>query len=103
MPAKKKESEKKTENYLCEQIKKRGGHAYKFTSPQRRSVPDRLCILPDNFVFFVECKSEGVPPTDAQQREMGRLREKGVMVFIADTKKVVDSILKWVDNVRAIL
>jgi hypothetical protein len=34
--------EKVIENYLCEEAKKIGGLCYKFTSPGRRGVPDRI-------------------------------------------------------------
>lgn len=37
--------EKKVEEHLCKKVKKAGGIAFKFTSPQRRSVPDRLVLL----------------------------------------------------------
>ena len=37
--------EKKVEEHLCKRVKEAGGIAYKFTSPQRRSVPDRLVLL----------------------------------------------------------
>lgn len=37
--------EKKVEEHLCKKVKEAGGIAYKFTSPQRRSVPDRLVLL----------------------------------------------------------
>lgn len=37
--------EKKVEEHLCKRVKELGGIAYKFTSPQRRSVPDRLVLL----------------------------------------------------------
>lgn len=37
--------EKKVEEHLCKKVKEFGGIAYKFTSPQRRSVPDRLVLL----------------------------------------------------------
>lgn len=38
--------EKKIEEHLVQRIKAKGGIAYKFTSPQRRSVPDRLVLEP---------------------------------------------------------
>jgi len=38
--------ERVIEAYLVQKVKELGGIAYKFTSPQRRSVPDRLCLFP---------------------------------------------------------
>jgi len=74
------------EAHLVKQIKSLGGVAYKFTSPQRRSVPDRLCVLPKGVSFFVECKAPGAKPTPGQEREIAQLRAKGHTVFIIDTK-----------------
>jgi hypothetical protein len=37
--------EKDIEAHLVARVKAKGGIAYKFTSPQRRSVPDRLVLL----------------------------------------------------------
>lgn len=48
--------EKKVEAYLVSETRKLGGVAYKFTSPGRRGVPDRLVILPGNRIAFVEVK-----------------------------------------------
>lgn len=61
-----------------------GGIAYKFTSPGRRNVPDRLVVLPKVVPFFVECKAPGCKPTAAQQREHERLRALGATVFVID-------------------
>ena len=82
-----KESEKDTERYLCEQVEERmNGIAYKFVSPQRRSVPDRLCILPEGRHFFVEVKSEGKNPTPGQIREIKRLQNLHHPVWVVRTK-----------------
>lgn len=43
-PKKLRERESAVEHHLCANVKARGGIAYKFTSPQRRSVPDRLVV-----------------------------------------------------------
>jgi hypothetical protein len=37
--------ERDVEAHLVKRVKEAGGIAYKFTSPQRRSVPDRLVLL----------------------------------------------------------
>ena len=76
--------EKKIERLLSSMVKELGGVAYKFTSPNRRSVPDRLCVLPNLPAFFVECKTIGEKPTVLQAREIARLRSLGQEVFIVD-------------------
>jgi hypothetical protein len=80
----KKMLEKQIEERVGTYAKEQGFLVYKFTSPQRAAVPDRLYINPRGKVFFVEFKREGVKPTPAQQREHERLRDQGVMVFVID-------------------
>lgn len=79
--------EKDVEAWLVAEAKKRGGIAYKFTSPQRRSVPDRLVLMPGGNIFFAECKAPGKTPTDAQAREHERMRGIGFEVFVVDKKE----------------
>ena len=77
--------EKQIEEKVNTYAKEQGYLVYKFTSPQRAAVPDRLYITPRGKVFFVEFKREGMKPTPAQQREHERLRDRGVKVWVIDT------------------
>lgn len=83
------------ESYLVKRIKELEGIAYKFTSPQRRSVPDRLCVLPDGHVLFIECKRPGEEPTPSQWRELSRLNDLGQWVYVVNTKSEVDKIYRF--------
>jgi len=85
--------ESQIENYLCTRVKKLGGIAYKFTSPGRRSVPDRLCLLPTGIAIFVELKAPGKQPTPKQAREHEKLRAMGHRVEIIDTHDGVDDFI----------
>lgn len=85
--------EKDIEAYLVRRVKEAGGIAYKFTSPQRRSVPDRLLLLPAGRICFVECKRPGAKPTPAQLREHERIRALGFTVEVVDTKDRADEVL----------
>ena len=86
MPARKASPrERDIEAYLCAAVKAHGGIAYKFTSPSRRNVPDRLIVMPGIAPFFVECKSPGALPTAAQCREHARLLALGARVYLVDT------------------
>lgn len=49
---------------------------YKFSSPARRGVPDRL-LLYRGRVMFLELKAEGKKPTKLQERELSVLRAAG--------------------------
>ena len=77
--------EKQIEAKVCDYAKKRGLLVYKFTSPARAAVPDRMFIHPDGAVFFIEFKREGQKPTPAQEREHHRLRQQAINVFVVDS------------------
>lgn len=94
-----KESEKDTEKYLCEQVEERfDGIAYKFSSPNRRNVPDRLCLLPNGVHFLVEVKSEGATLNKGQAREILRLQRMAHPTWVVYTKREVDFVLGVVDK-----
>ena len=51
--------EKDVEKAFVKRVKDLGGTAEKFTSPQKRSVPDRLVTLPGGRIIFAEIKGTG--------------------------------------------
>ena len=86
--------EKDIEAKVIEHAKKRGCLVYKFTSPARRSVPDRMFINPDGQVWFIEFKRLGCTPTPAQAVEIAKIRAMNVVVHVVDSveqgKRVVE-------------
>ena len=76
--------EKQIEAKVCEYAKTKNVLVYKFTSPARAAVPDRMFIRPDGRIWFVEFKRQGAKPTEAQEREHHRLRQHKVNVFVID-------------------
>jgi len=84
--------EKDVERLLVKHIQQLGGMAYKFTSPGRRAVPDRVCLLPDGRIFFVELKAPGKKPTKLQLLEHKKIRAMGFEVLIIDHKDHVYAI-----------
>ena len=92
--------ERDIEKKVCDYAKDRGCLAYKFTSPSRAAVPDRLFIGPTGHMWFVEFKQGGKKPTPAQEREHHRLREKMVEVWVIDSvesgKSMIDEkLVAW--------
>ncbi len=77
--------EEDVENALVRRVKKLGGTAEKFTSPGRRSVPDRLVTMPDGSIIFVELKAPGKKPTEKQARDHERRRKMGCDVRVIDS------------------
>lgn len=79
--------EKEIEKKICDYAKSKGCYVRKFTSPNNRSVPDRLFITPFGTVGFLEVKRGGEKPTKAQELEMALLTKQNANV-------------KWCDNVE---
>ncbi len=76
--------EKDIENALVRKVKTLGGMCEKFTSPGRRSVPDRIITLPNGKIVFVEVKNTGKKPTELQLRDHERRRALGCDVRVID-------------------
>ena len=54
--------EKQVEQALRKAIRDRGGLALKFVSPGLAGVPDRIVLMPNRRVAFVELKAPGKHP-----------------------------------------
>jgi hypothetical protein len=84
--------ERDVEQALVKRIKALGGECEKFTSPAKRSVPDRLVMLPCGRVEFVECKRPGEKPTEKQKRDHERRRALGCVVHVIDSLEAIDRV-----------
>lgn len=87
--------EKQIEKAVCDYAKSLGILTYKFTSPGRAAVPDRLFIAPGGKVMFIEFKREGQKPTPAQAREHERLRAQGCWVWVIDNVVAGKLMVDW--------
>ena len=74
--------ERTVEQALVRGVARLGGIAYKFASPSRRGVPDRLIVLPGGRVMFVEVKAPGGRLSKLQEFEIARLRSLGASVVV---------------------
>jgi len=84
------------ERYLCDRVKELGGIAYKFRSPARKHVPDRMVVLPGGIAAWIEVKAPGEVPRPGQWRELYRLQELGHWATYVDTKARVDAYLELI-------
>lgn len=75
--------EKDIERAVVKYAQARGVLVYKFTSPGRRHVPDRLFIVAGR-VFFIEFKDTGAKPRPGQLREAEKIKAQGVDVYFVD-------------------
>lgn len=82
--------EKQIEKKFCDKVKALGGLCEKFTSPQKRSVPDRLVTLPDNRIIFVELKRPNKTATEAQKRDHDKRRALGCDVRVINSLEQIE-------------
>ena len=91
--------EKTIERYLVKEVKRIGGKAYKFESPGNNGVPDRLVVLPEGRVYFVELKRPKGGKTAALQKlQQQSLKDLGANVMQLHTKELIDEFIKEVSD-----
>jgi len=82
--------ERDIEKALIRKVKSLGGMCEKYTSPSRRSVPDRLVSMPGGDIIFVEVKRPGGKVTEAQKRDHLKRRALGFKVIVVDSYEDVE-------------
>ena len=80
------------------EVKKRGGLAVKFVSPGFDGMPDRIVLMPEGNMAFVEVKAPGKRPHPIQMARHKLLRDQGFLVFLLDDKSQVGGILDEVQS-----
>lgn len=86
--------ERDIEAYLVKRVKAFGGHAYKFVSPSNRGVADRLVVLPEGVVWFVEVKTEGGRLSPLQALFIEQMKRLGQNVIVLWSKEDVDAFIR---------
>lgn len=86
--------EKQIEHSLVTAVRKQGGLALKFVSPSYAGMPDRLVLLPEGKMAFVEVKSPGKKPRPLQVKRHEMLRALGFQVFVLDCASTIPGLLK---------
>lgn len=77
-------------NFLC----------WKFTSPSLNGVPDRIVLMPNAKIAFVELKAPGKKPTKLQAHCHSILRKLGFPVFVIDGKEGIEKFITWAKTKR---
>ena len=86
--------EKEIEHNLVMETRKAGGMAVKFVSPSFSGMPDRLFLLGDGKIGFVEVKAPGQKPRPLQLKRHAMLRRLGYQVFVLDAMEDIPAVLK---------
>lgn len=82
--------EKEVEKFLVREVKKIGGVSFKFISPGNAGVPDRIVMLPNGKVVFVELKTDKGKLTKLQEVQIKKISNLG-----ADAR-----VLRGIEGVR---
>ncbi len=90
--------EKEIEKKLTLEVKKRGGLAVKFVSPGFDGMPDRILLMPDGKMAFVEVKVSGKRPRPLQMARHKLFRDLGFLVFVLDDESQIGGILDAVQS-----
>jgi hypothetical protein len=83
-------TESDIESYLRDKIRAMGGKCWKFISPGTGGVPDRIVLLPNGRMFFVELKAPGKTLRPLQRKRKEELQALGFSVYVFDSKDEVD-------------
>jgi len=87
--------EKDVETYLKKQVEGRGGKCLKFPAVYEEGIPDRLVILPQGRIAFVELKRpKGGKLSAIQKYQIEGLKALGCKVFVLKNYKEIDEMLK---------
>ena len=89
--------EKVIEQRLVKAVKGLGGISPKFVSPGLSGMPDRIVLLPDGKVGFVEVKAPGKKPRAMQIVRHKQLRALGFKVYVLDGEEQIERII---DEIR---
>jgi len=81
------------EKQIRQAVKHRGGIAWKFTSPGTAGVPDRIILMPNGRMAFVEVKAPGKKPRALQLRRIRQLEKIGYRVYVIDGAEQIGGVL----------
>ena len=81
------------ERQLAMAVKKMGGMAVKFVSPGLDRVPDRIVLLPNKKMAFVELKAPGKKLRPLQEKRRRQLEALGFSVYVIDGAEQIGGVL----------
>ncbi len=88
-------TEDEVEDYLIKRVEDMGGVCIKGNPHNQRGMPDRICILPNGLLVFVELKRPGRKPRPNQRLMINRFRKLGHHAVWANSFGMVDKLIDW--------
>lgn len=90
--------EKTVEGKLTNAVRMMGGIAFKFVSPGFDGVPDRLVLLPQGKMAFIELKAPGKKLRPLQVRRKNQIEGLGFRVYCIDNPAQIGVILNEIQS-----
>lgn len=78
--------ENEVERHYKKLVEDAGGMFMKLNSVTHSGVPDRIVLLPNGIIYFVEFKAPGKKPRALQQHVINQMRKLGQDVRVIDRK-----------------
>ncbi len=85
--------ERDIERYFVKRIEALGGRAYKFVSTNNRGVYDRVVVLPDGRIWFVELKAPTGRLSKLQEKFRDDVTALGAKNAVLYSKDAVDNFI----------
>lgn len=86
------------EEKLTKAVNQNGGVCWKFTSPGTAGVPDRIILMPEGRIAFVEVKAPGEKPRPLQLSRHRLLMRLGFKVYVLDALEDIEKIISEVKD-----
>nr|DAF63441.1 MAG TPA: Nuclease [Siphoviridae sp. ctgmM3] len=90
--------EKYIEKKFVEAVRNLGGLAPKFVSPGLNGVPDRIVLLPNGHMAFVELKAPGKMMRPIQLRRKRQLESIGYKVYCIDALSEIGGVIDAIQS-----
>lgn len=90
--------EKYIEKKFVEAVTNLGGLAPKFLSPGLNGVPDRIVLLPNGHMAFVELKAPGQMMRPIQLRRKRQLESLGYKVYCIDALSEIGGVIDAIQS-----
>ncbi|HFI0435159.1 TPA: VRR-NUC domain-containing protein [Streptococcus suis] len=90
--------ERRIEQRLVTEVKKRGGICPKWVSPSFSGVPDRLVFLPNGKFGMVEVKAPGGKPRALQASRHRLFKRLGFDVYVLDRIEQIGGLLDAIET-----
>jgi len=90
--------ESEIEKTLIIEAKKHGGVALKFVSPGMIGVPDRIVLMKNGKMAFVELKAPGKKLRLIQEKRKLQLENLGFKVYVIDNIEVIGAVIYEIEK-----